>query len=403
MNQKQARMRLRNPFESKSNMKSGFYFDKMRTDDNSPPMHNLFRRTLLLWPWVIAALTAPCFGAQSLPDGWWLQDSPEKVLAKAQSINQQLDFFHAEKSGSTASSITDPFTGTNDNERTDIFQRKSSDGFVETIKVHVNGNHQFTDYKLKSGHYFFTCGQIIKAEFADGDDREKPIAATFDHPYDFKILKSEMAGTNDCIVIARRMTPKFLDAAKANYYKDSTKEQEAAFGGDFRRFIRSETDYYFRKTDGITLGLTRQNHLGEQLENLVYDKVEINQPMPDKEFILPKGGVKIARSFDEFQKILSQSGSFSKSRVFLRQARVSTSMAQPQTGGARLHAPFVAKRIALKLGFDRSADSAYIIGQVFGSQTQTRKRIKLCPFKLVQKRRTSRSNPKTTPAWWMSS
>ena len=55
---------------------------------------------------VIAALTKSCFGAQPLPDDWWLQDSPEKVLAMAQAINQSLTFFHAEKFGSTTSEIT---------------------------------------------------------------------------------------------------------------------------------------------------------------------------------------------------------------------------------------------------------------------------------------------------------
>jgi len=102
------------------------------------------------------------------------------------------------------------------------------------------------------------------------------------------------------------MTPKFLDAIKAIYYKDDMKEQEAELGGDFRKFIRSETDYYFRKTDGVTLGLTRWNHLGEQLEDWVYDKVEINRPIPDQEFSLPKGGIKIAKSIDESIKIIGQ-------------------------------------------------------------------------------------------------
>jgi protein disulfide-isomerase len=255
---------------------------------------------------VIAALTKSCFGAQPLPDDWWLQDSPEKVLAMAQAINQSLTFFHAEKFVSTTSEITNPFYKTNDTARVDFFQRRNTDGSVETKTVTLDGNFQWTDYKLKSGHYFFTDGQIIKAEFAEGDDLEKMIAAKFDHPYEFKILKSEMVGTNDCIVIARSMTPEFLDAMKAILYKNYTKEQEAAFGGDFRKFICSETDYYFRKSDGITFGLTKRNHLGEQIEDYVYHKVEINQPIPDQEFLLPKGDIKIAKSFDECKKILAE-------------------------------------------------------------------------------------------------
>lgn len=269
-------------------------------------MQNLFRRILLLCPLAGAVLSTTCLGAQSLPDGWWLQDSPGNILVKAQSINQQLSFFQAAKSGPTASSITNPFAKTNANERMDFFQRRNSDGFVETKEVKIDGNFQWTDYKLKSGHYFLMYGQVIKAEFAEGDEIEKTIATNFDLPYEFKLLKSELVGTNDCIVIARCMTPKFLDAMKAVLYKNYTKEQEAAFGGDFREFIRSETDYYFRKTDGISFGLARRNHLGEQLENMIYDNATVSEPIPDQEFFLPKGDIKIAKSSEECQNILGQ-------------------------------------------------------------------------------------------------
>ena len=49
-------------------------------------------------------------------------------------------------------------------------------------------------------------------EYVYEDGIEKMLATKFDHPYDFKILKSEMVGTNDCIVIARIMTELFLEA-----------------------------------------------------------------------------------------------------------------------------------------------------------------------------------------------
>jgi len=244
-----------------------------------------------------------CFSAQSLPEGWWLQDSPEKVLEKTHAINQGLAFFHGEKSGSPFSQTVNPFAQTNDNARVEIFQRRNADGFVETKKFTLNGKFQWTDYKFKSGNYVFTFGQLIKTEYAVNDAEEISNAAKFNHPYDFKVLKSEMIGTNDCLIIARCMTPQFLDAMKVILYKNSTKEQEAAFGGDFRKFIRSETDYYFRKSDGVTFGLTKRNHLGEQLEDWVYGNVEVNQPIPDQEFSLPKGEIKIAKNAEEMQKI----------------------------------------------------------------------------------------------------
>jgi protein disulfide-isomerase len=263
-------------------------------------MRKLFGVAFLAW-------LLPVFGlaAQPLTDDWWRQNSPEKVLAKAQSTNQGLAFFHGEKSGSTSSKITDPFAKTNDDARVEFFQKRNADGSVETKRAIRDGNFQWTDYKLNSGDYVFTGGQIIKTGYTEGQDLEKSVATKFDHPYEFKVLKSEMAGTNNCIVIARCMTPEFLDAIKAVYYQGRTKEEEAAFGGDFRKFIRSETDYYFRKSDGVTLGLIKRNHLGEQLEDWVYDKVEINQPIPDQEFSLPKGDIQIAKSSEEFQKILS--------------------------------------------------------------------------------------------------
>jgi thioredoxin-related protein len=280
-------------------------------------MRKLFWPAFLAWLLPVAGLAA-----QSLADDWWRQDSPEKVLARAQATNQGLAFFHGEKSGSTSSKITDPFAKTNDDARVEFFQKMSAGGSVETKRAIRDGNFQWTDYKLKSGDYVFTDGQTIKTEYEDGDNLEKKIAVKFDHPYEFKLLKPEMVGTNDCFVIARCMTPKFLDAIKAIYYKDYTKEQETALGGNFRKFIRSETDYYFRKSDGVTLGLTKRNHLGEQLEDWVYNEVEINQPIPDREFSLPKGDIKIAKSFKECQKILDESRAATHAKTRKSQAAV---------------------------------------------------------------------------------
>jgi thioredoxin-related protein len=254
-------------------------------------MKKLLRLVFLVWSLVIAALTTSCFGAQSFPDGWWLQDSPEKVLAKAQSINQGLAFFHGEKFGFILSYNPNPFAKTNENARVEFFQRRNADGFVETKRFILDGKFQWTDYKLKNGDYVFTYGQLIKMEYVYEDGIEKMLAAKFDHPYDFKILKSEMIGTNDCIVIARIMTEPFLEAVW--HGKKSPEKQ----------YIQSETDYYFRKSDGVTFGLTKLTRLGEQMKDEVYNKVEINQPIPDQEFLLPKAEIKIAENSVELQKI----------------------------------------------------------------------------------------------------
>jgi thioredoxin-related protein len=257
---------------------------------------------------LICSLTAICFttlclDAQSLPDGWWLQDSPEKVLATAQAINQNLNYFQAHKTGSTSSQITNPFAKTNQEARVGFFQRKNADGSVETKQFILDGNFQFTNYKLKSGHYFFTEGQVIKVEYDDGDDADKPIAAKFDHPYDFKNLKSETVGTNECVVIARNMTDPLLKAAADVYYEKYSPEKRIELGTNY---IRTETDFYFRKSDGATFGLIKRNRAGELLEDHVYDTVQINQPIPDGEFSLPKGDIKIVKSMGELMKITGE-------------------------------------------------------------------------------------------------
>jgi thioredoxin-related protein len=260
-------------------------------------MQKLPPLAFLVWSLVVATLTTQCSNAQSLPDGWWTQDSPEKVLAKAQLINQDLAFFHGEKIGSTLSLITNPFAKTNDNARVEFFQRRNADGFVETKRFQLDGKFQWTDYKLKSGDYVFTFGQLIKTEYVVNDAEEISNAAIFNHPYDFKILKSEMIGTNDCIVIARIMTEPFLEAVW---------QKEPLWHGKKspeKQYIQSETDYYFRKSDGVAFGFTKLTRFGEQMIDEVYNKVEMNQSIPDSEFLLPKGEIKIAKTSEEFSKI----------------------------------------------------------------------------------------------------
>jgi thioredoxin-related protein len=263
-------------------------------------MNKLSTRTQLILFAIMVVLSTPCLGAQSLPDGWWLQVSPEKALVKAELINQNLNYYQAHKSGSTSSQITNPFAKTHEEARVEFFQTKNADGFVETKKFTLHGKFEFTDYKLKSGRYFFTDGQLIKVEFADGDDFDKPMAAKVDHPYEFKLLKSEIVGTNDCLVIGRLMTDPLLNAVVEIAYKQYAPEKRAEWGSNY---IRSEVDYYFRKADGIAFGVTKRNRAGELLENTIYDQVIVNQPIPDREFSLPAGDPKIAKSSEECQEI----------------------------------------------------------------------------------------------------
>ena len=271
-------------------------------------MKTLFRFPLWVALLVLVALVKPCLSAETLPDGWWLQDSPEKVLDKAQAINQSLNFFYAVKSVSTSSAINDPFANTNDIDRTEFFQRKNSDGLVETKQVHIHRNSLFVTYKLKSGDYFFTDEQLVKSEYAEGSESEKLIAAKFDRPYDFKILKSETVGTNDCFVIARTMSDPLLKAVADDWYNIQcsfkyTPEKTVEMGA---KYVSSEVDFYFRKTDGVTFGQIERNRVGELLHDRVFDKVTVNQPISNQEFSLPKGDMKIAKSNNDFMKIIGE-------------------------------------------------------------------------------------------------
>ena len=51
-------------------------------------MKTLSRLSLWAGLLILTALVKPCLGADVLPDGWWLQDSPEKVLANPITLRQ---------------------------------------------------------------------------------------------------------------------------------------------------------------------------------------------------------------------------------------------------------------------------------------------------------------------------
>jgi hypothetical protein len=142
-------------------------------------------------------------------------------------------FFHGEKFGPTQPQNPNPIRKTNDNARVEFFQRRNADGFVETKRFHLDGKFQWTDYKLKSGEYVSTLGPLIKMEYVYDDAEEMTNAAKFDHPYEFKLLKSEMIGTNDCIVIARCMTPEFFGRNESHSLQ---KFQQGTRSGVWRRF-----------------------------------------------------------------------------------------------------------------------------------------------------------------------
>jgi hypothetical protein len=237
--------------------------------------------------------------AQPLPEGWWQQDSPESVLAKAESITRDLSYFRGSKAypmGDKAVSL-------------EFFQRKTANGKVETklANTKLMYGHGITsaDYDLESGHYFYESGQLIKSEYEQTDEFQQRIASKFDHPYEYQMRKAERLNTNDCIVIARITTAPVMDALINEEYYDKDRFPSYMRTPMYKKMLvdhyPSEQDYYIRKSDGIIMGFLQRNKAGViGSDYALWDVVQINVPIPDEEFTIPKAPVRVAHSLNEW-------------------------------------------------------------------------------------------------------
>lgn len=229
--------------------------------------------------------------AQSLPEGWWQQDSAENILEKAKSITHGLSYFQ----GSKAHLLN------NRDASIEFSQRLIPDGTIETKYVYYEGSTTVTEYKIKSGRYLLEMGRLVKAEFED-HQKELSLAATLDHPYDYKILQPEIVGNNDCLVIARIATPEFQNMLKAALYPSYIPRPGPL--GDPTNYIISEIDTYILKSNGVVIGEVKKNKSGEVREDILYDVVKINNPIPDAEFVLPKAPVETATNMHQLSRIM---------------------------------------------------------------------------------------------------
>jgi hypothetical protein len=238
-----------------------------------------------------------CLADQTLPEGWWQQDSPENILTRAQTATANLPSLHGMQ---TKISNQEGYSA-------EFFQRKTIDGKVETKRaVYFHEKMQVCTYDLEAGTYFYSNDQLIKTEYPQNEQIVEPHAKTFIHPYDYKILNSEMIGTNDCVVVARIMTPEFLDVMKDVFYKKGYTVEQRALLGAPEDHIRSENDYYIRKNDAVVMGLLEKNNSGKTLDDYLYDVVQVNGPALDEEFVLPRIDAIVAPNSDEFSKIVIQ-------------------------------------------------------------------------------------------------
>jgi hypothetical protein len=244
--------------------------------------------SFLIKLFIFLYLTVPRVMAQQLPDGWWQHDSAENILAKAESITHDLSFFQ----GTKAHLINNGSASRN------FIQRKIPDGTIETKFVFQKSGRIVTTYKIESGIYDYVSGRLIKSAF-ERDQIEPSQAAKHDHPYDYKFIPQKIVGTNDCIVVARITTPEFLQILKAAFYPGFTPTNADSLLGDPVNYIRTETDTYIRKNDGVIIGEVEKNKSGDVLYDELYDTVSVNNPIPAEEFNLPNTPVITATN--EFQ------------------------------------------------------------------------------------------------------
>jgi hypothetical protein len=72
------------------------------------------------------------------------------------------------------------------------------------------------------------------------------------------------------------------------------------------QFIRSETDIYIRKSDGVVNGEVKKNKSGEVLIDRLYAVIHVNKPIPDAEFVLPKAPMETATNSVQFLNMSSE-------------------------------------------------------------------------------------------------
>jgi hypothetical protein len=237
--------------------------------------------------------------AQPLPVEWWKQSSPEDILTKAQTITSNLTYLHGIK--------VHPMGDKNIS--LEFFQRKNINGIVETKEVltQLMENHPrvSADYNLESGRYYYQARQLIKSEFDKPEEFRQKMAAKFDRPFIYQMRKSELVGTNDCIVIVRIMSLPLFEAVTAEVYKEFPPEMRMPEWKNLMiRGYPFERNYYLRKSDGVIMGFREKNKEGLMSDDQgLYDTIQVNVPIPDQEFALPTAPVRIAHSWPEWDNI----------------------------------------------------------------------------------------------------
>lgn len=211
--------------------------------------------------------------AQPLPAGWWQDLSAEEVFTKAKAFTDNTPCLKTSKDRL----INNPAGGFI------RFQRLISTGKMETKNVRIShGRTSSVIFNLESGRFFIDEENAIpiKDEFESDDEIEVRIAGSVSTPYEYEMLKPDVTGTNQCLVVRSKMNEKMV--------RSITKEFQRLMPKFKPEYIRTIKEYYIRKSDGIIAGYIGKNTSFSVMDDRLADTISTPTSIPDEEFLVPK-------------------------------------------------------------------------------------------------------------------
>ncbi|HEX4343828.1 MAG TPA: hypothetical protein VH255_10570 [Verrucomicrobiae bacterium] len=221
--------------------------------------------------------------AEPLPADW-LNRTPEALVKRAETVTLSLPYL----SGQKDHQVGDIETGF------EYFQRLTPGNFFETklVTTHL-GTTQSISYNLSDGKYFLSAkGLLFKMNFEEDYEIEDRLAGSFDIPYSYELLEPKTVGTNECLVVRRKMTGQFLEVFSKELYKNETEQKRLQLTPRVARAIK---DFYIRKSDAVIIGYLKRNISGEAvLQDRLPDTLSVGVPISPDEFSVPNKNTAIA-------------------------------------------------------------------------------------------------------------
>lgn len=227
----------------------------------------------------IYAACSPVFAVDATPPEWSKGATPEQILVTADNILNELKYYRGFKSRK----VSDP------SRSFEAFHRKREDGVIETktISLKRERGDWVAMYVSKEGKWIQTKDGITgKFEFEDGEDSEKRFAGGIANPYSYSMMPSETMGSNEFLVISRKMSTELFQALYDDMKKGMSPEDMnkiLSLGHPLESQIQYENVYYIRKTDGISFGRLIKNYNGAIIDDELFDDVDIHKPISENE------------------------------------------------------------------------------------------------------------------------